>query len=89
MRTTGGFLLRARGEVTIFSQSRDGPAERIFEVTISTVSPDLRCVSSGDEAAVHSGTHAAVTDLGVDGVGEVDRCRTGRSVMISPFGVKT
>ena len=40
-------LLRARGEATICSQSREGPAEGTLEVMISTVSADCSVVSSG------------------------------------------
>ncbi len=40
-------LLRALGEATICSQSRDGPADGTFEVMISTVSADDSWVSSG------------------------------------------
>ena len=40
-------LLRARGEATNCSQSRDGPAVAVFEVKISTVSPECSLVSSG------------------------------------------
>ena len=42
-------LLRARGEVAICSQSRDGPAEAVFEVTISTVSPECSLESRGSK----------------------------------------
>lgn len=40
-------LLRARGEATKFSQSRDGPCPCVLEVKISTVSPLSSLDSSG------------------------------------------
>ena len=40
-------LLRARDEATSFSQSREGPAVGALEVKISTVSAEVRTVSSG------------------------------------------
>ena len=40
-------LFRARGDATIWSQSREGPAEGTLEVMISTVSADCRGVSKG------------------------------------------
>jgi hypothetical protein len=40
-------LLRARGEATNCSQSRDGPAVSTFEVKTSHVSPERKVLSSG------------------------------------------
>ena len=71
-------LLRAREEATICSQSCDGPAVGDFDVKISTVSADASVRVERDQPAVDPGPDAAVADLGVDGVGEVDRRRPGR-----------
>ena len=65
-------LLRARGDATNCSQSRDGPAVSTFDVKISHVSPLCSVVVERHEAAVDLGADAGVADLGVDGVGEVD-----------------
>ena len=59
---------------TIFSQSRLTARRRsTFEVKISHVSPDCSAVVERHEATVDPGADAGVADLGVHGVGEVDR----------------
>ena len=60
----------------MFSQSRDGPGFSTLEAMISTVAPDFSAESSGHQASVDAGPDAGVAHLGVDGVGEVQRCGT-------------
>ncbi|OLT36518.1 hypothetical protein BJF82_14380 [Kytococcus sp. CUA-901] len=79
-------LLRARGLLTKVSQSRLGPASWALLVMISQTSPLPSSESSGASLPLTRPTHAAVPDLGVHGVGEVDRGRTGGSAMTSPPG---
>ena len=73
-------MLRARLVRTSASQSRDGPRS-CFAVRISTMSPDLQLVVQRDDLAVHLGADAAVADVGVDRVGEVERRRAGGEVL--------
>ena len=69
---------RARCDLTKVSQSRDGPAFGDLEVNTSTTSPLSSVRLEGDQPAVDAGADGAVADLGVDGVGEVDRRRPDR-----------
>ena len=69
-------LLRARVVLTTASQSRDGPRSRL-QVSTSTMSPDLQLVVQRHDLAVDLRADAAVADLGVDLVGEVQRRRPG------------
>ena len=71
-------LLRARGEATNCSQSRDGPAVSTLEVKISHVSPLCSWWSSGTSRPLTLAPMQRVADLGVHGVGEVDRRRPDR-----------
>jgi hypothetical protein len=65
-------LVRARGDLTNSSQSRDGPAPSALDVKISTVSPLSSALSSATSLPL---TRAPMQrcDLGVHRVGEVDR----------------
>ena len=45
------------------------------------MSPDLQLVVQRDDLAVDLGADAAVADVGVDGVGEVERGRAGGEVL--------
>ena len=71
-------LLRARGDFTNCSQSRDGPAfgrlggEHLDDVAV------LELGLERHQAAVDPGADGVVPDLGVDRVGEVDRGRADR-----------
>ena len=69
---------RARGVCANWSQSRLGPAPSTLLVKISTVSPDSQRRVERHQPAVDPRADAAVPDLGVDRVGEVDRRRAGR-----------
>ena len=69
-------LLRAREVLTRPSQSLLGMWPAC--VRISTTSPFRRAVPERDDAAVDLRSHARVSDVGVDGVGEVDRSRVAR-----------
>ncbi len=65
----------ARDVRTKFSQSMLGPASTALEVMTSTMSPDSSRVERGKQAPVDPYPDASVADLGVDGIGEVDRGR--------------
>ncbi len=78
-------LLRARGDATNCSQSRDGPADSTFEVKISHVSPLCSLGAQRHEPSVDLGADAGVTDLGVHGVGEVDAGRADGQRDHPPF----
>ena len=63
----------ARDDWAIASQSRDGPAVSLLLVTISTTSAERSTVSRGTRRPLTLAPDAVVADLGVHGVGEVDR----------------
>ena len=72
-------LLRARGDSTNCSQSRVGPADSTFDVKISQVSPLFILWCSGTSRPLTLAPMQRVADLGVHGVGEVDRRWTRRA----------
>ena len=77
-RTTAGSCCAPAALLTKVSQSRLGPAASALEVKISTTSPLSSVALQRHQPAVDPRAHAAVPDLGVDRVGEVDRRRPGR-----------
>ena len=50
------------------------------------MSPGLQPVGERHDAAVDLGPDAAVADVGVDGVGEIDRRRPGRQALHLALG---
>ena len=66
-------------EATSFSQSRDGPAGLARGQDLDEIA-GAEPVGQRDDASVDLCAHAAVADVGVDVVGEVDRRRPGREV---------
>ena len=82
-------LFRARGLWTNFSQSRLGPASAVLAVKISTVSPLSSVDSSATSRPLTRAPMRPVPDLGVHGVGEVDRGRALRQRDHVALGVNT
>ena len=70
-------LLRARGDLTKASQSRDGPAPSAFDVKISIVSPAVvqHRSSSATSLPLTRAPMQRCPHLGVHCIGEIDRCR--------------
>ena len=77
---------RARGVLTMSSQSRDGPRLDLLVMT-STMSPELSLVCKRDDAAVDLGADRVTADICVHGVGEVDgRAPRGEALDIALGG---
>ena len=72
--------MRARLVRTTLSQSRDGCALALGGEHLDDVAR-LQLVVERDDLAVHLRADAAVPDVGVDGVGEVERRRAGGEVL--------
>ena len=80
--------MRARALPVTTNRSQSGEGVPLLLVMISTWSPWLQLGAQLHHAAVDLGADAAVADLGVDGIGEVDRRGARGRAIRSPLGVK-
>ncbi len=81
--------MRALGDTTILSQSRDGAAPSTFEVKISQVSPESKVESSGTSLPLTlAPMHECPTSVCTEYAKSIGVAPRG-SVTTRPFGVKT